>query len=176
MDKPIQKYILGFGIIIIVVFGLLYFTKKDDAVGINAGWKTQTNLAQKVEFMYPESIGKTYITPTDWPPIAKVSQGKLACAETQVGVVGVGQITLARINGDNYCITKASEGAAGSTYTKYVYEKEVDDKTVGMEFTLRYPQCANYDEAAKTLCETEQGSFELDNLVDEMFETIKFID
>ncbi len=139
------------------------------------GWKTKIDTDAKVEFKYPESIGKNFISTTDWPPVWRVYNDKLKCTETGTGEARIPETKIISINNNNYCLSKVVDGAAGSTYIEYTYAKQVDNKAVVLTFTLRYPQCDNYNEPSKTICKAERVAFNLDNLVDHIFETLKFI-
>lgn len=139
-------------------------------------WKTKIDTGAKVEFRYPESIGTNFIFTTDWPPVWQISLEKFSCIQAGSEDARAGKTSLTVINGKNYCVTKVSEGAAGSSYVQYAYAKEVDEKTIITTFTLRYPQCENYDDPNKSVCKNERVLFNLDSLVDQVFGTLKFIE
>ncbi|MFZ2414956.1 MAG: hypothetical protein WAW33_03110, partial [Minisyncoccia bacterium] len=80
------------------------------------------------------------------------------------------------VNNREYCVTKESEGAAGSIYTNYAYAFPKDTKTIIFTFTTRATQCANYDEPNKTACEKEREAFDLDGIVDRMAQSLYFGD
>ena len=67
-----------------------------------------------------------------------------------------------------YCVTRSSEGAAGSTYRAYEYAFQFGTSTYRIAFTLRFPQCTNYDEPQQSACKAEQSSYDIDGLVDRM--------
>jgi hypothetical protein len=67
-----------------------------------------------------------------------------------------------------------SEGAAGSVYTTYAYKLYMEKKNVTLSFVIRTPQCANYDDPNKTNCEKEKKEFNVDEMVDKIFETVNF--
>jgi membrane-bound inhibitor of C-type lysozyme len=117
------------------------------------GW-TATSTAE-VNFRYPD-FSHEYITPVAWPPLV-----------TKIGAVlcEVGEVK--EIDGTEYCVTTLSEGAAGSTYTTYTYERE----GVRAEFTLRFPQCLNYDQPEQTACVQDQESLDVDALADDILVT-----
>ena len=175
MITTTKNLIVGFIILIILGLGLFYFMKNERKPVVVEGWKNQANTAQKVEFMYPEDLGKKYIFAVNWPPMVLVSTNEFSCTETGSETSEIGEIVLIKVKGNSYCVTKVREGAAGSTYTQYAYEREIDEKNVTLSFTLRTPQCGNYNEPEKITCETEQNSFKLDNLVNQIFGTLKFI-
>jgi hypothetical protein len=130
-----------------------------------------------VSFEYVDNFYKTeneetklteYIHPVQWPPQAEVKTEKFTCADA-----------LKNINGGKYCVVVISEGAAGSTYTTYSYKKQVVDnkinKTLSFTFITRVPQCVNFDEPNQTNCKNEIKNFSLDNLIDKVFSSVKFV-
>ncbi len=123
-----------------------------------------TTTAQGITFMYPKELPITYITPQDWPPIVELKAGKFTCAKTGVELHTVGN----RL----YCVTKSSEGAAGSTYTTYQYSTTYGDFVARISFTLRFPQCMNYDNPEQDQCKREQVNFDIDSLADRVASSI----
>jgi hypothetical protein len=79
----------------------------------------------------------------------------------------------ATINGHEYCVTQASEGAAGSTYTTYTYTWAQGAQTGKLSFVLQKVQCANYDEPQKTACKSEQAAFDIGPIVDAIAQSTK---
>ena len=73
-----------------------------------------------------------------------------------------------------YCVTRESEGAAGSVYTSYTYVFGEGNETIIFTFSLQAVQCANYDNPQKTACEKERRSFDPDRIADQMARSIKF--
>ena len=136
-----------------------------------SAWKTVSDSTTGVTFKYPQDLNTTYINASDWPPQVQVLSGPFACVDAGEPNARSGQTLAKTINGHNYCITIVSEGAAGSTYLQYAYETTMQDKNLYFTFTLREPQCANYDDPQKTTCETERKSFDVDNLIDNIIQT-----
>ena len=135
-------------------------------------WKTLIDKKQGIEFKYPEKLLANYISTVDWPPIVTITPGSFSCVET-MGTSSLPSRTLKRtVDNRVYCLEAMSEGAAGSTYTDYVYTTQKDDKIITVKFTLRYPQCDNYDDPAKTNCKNERESFDLDGLIDRIVGSI----
>ena len=64
-----------------------------------------------------------------------------------------------------YCVESLSEGAAGSTYTSYTYTTLKKGNLVKVNFTLRFPQCDNYDDPQKSECKQERTIFNPDSIV-----------
>ena len=140
--------------------------------GDYTGWKTATDKATGVIFKYPESIGTKYIDAYDWPPKVQVLNKAFTCDEAGKETQRAGQTKKVTINGNTYCVTKVVEGAAGSTYTQYAYAFAEDNKTVILTFTVREPQCANYDEPKQSECKKEQSSFDLNSIIDKVAKSI----
>jgi hypothetical protein len=76
------------------------------------------------------------------------------------------------VGGRSYCVTKQSEGAAGSIYTQYAYAFPDGTGTAIFTFTLRAVQCANYDDPKKTECENERAAFDPDGIMDRVTKTV----
>ena len=137
-------------------------------------WKTFTDTKTGTRFQYPKELATKFISVQNWPPKIIVSTEKFSCQEGASAVWDPGKTTGKVIDGRTYCLTLETEGAAGSLYNTYKYVTEKNAKLVTLTFTLRYPQCANYDEPSKSECEEEQAGFDVDALANEMVETIKF--
>ena len=147
----------------------------------NAGWKTFTPAEKGVSFQYPEKFDAQYISTQEWPPQVIISQDhQLTCPETPAQSSLPQRIIRQTINGRVYCVRALSEGAAGSVYTEYSYStgengltQAGQEKIITVNFTLRYPQCGNYDELQKTQCEQEREAFNLDDLIDRIVQTAR---
>ncbi|MFA5047821.1 MAG: hypothetical protein WC516_02140 [Patescibacteria group bacterium] len=149
------------------------FAKCPEVV-VDSSWKVATDKAQKMGFLYPEKIVADYISAQEWPPKITVTSGGMSCQETSA-MSSLPEQTMKRlIGGRDYCIKLVAEGAAGTIYTTYDYTTQIDDRLVNINFTLRYPQCDNYDDPAKTNCKRERETFNLDLLVNQMMNSIKF--
>ncbi|MEJ0001852.1 MAG: hypothetical protein WDN09_01550 [bacterium] len=135
-------------------------------------WKTSTSGG--VTFKYPEKLATTYIQTVDWPPKVQAVTGitgSLSCNDAGEQDAPAGKTGTKTINGHTYCVTTEAEGAAGSTYTQYAYAWQEGDKTLYFTFTLRAPQCANYDEPKASECQKEKDTFALDPLIDAVIQT-----
>ncbi|MCX6784784.1 MAG: hypothetical protein NTV81_02505 [Candidatus Komeilibacteria bacterium] len=136
-------------------------------------WATYYLAGQNIQFKYPKDLQVEYITPQDWPPQITIKTGQFIC-NVQDGTASLPTRTLKKIyNNNTYCIEAMSEGAAGSVYTTYTYTTQKDDKLISAKFTLRFPQCLNYDDPKKTECQNEREAFDLDGLIDRMVKTVK---
>ncbi len=128
-----------------------------------------------VQFLYPNPLPTKYITPEEWPPLVEMTSNPFVCEEGDI-LAADGPLKRAerRTVGDRvYCVVTSSEGAAGSTYTTYDYITAQGDFTARVAFTLRTPQCANYDDSERVACESEQGSYDVDGLVDRIVSSIR---
>lgn len=140
--------------------------------GDNNFWKTITDHKTGATFQYPDHLLTEYIHTIDWPPKIQLLSESFACVE------GGSKIAISRktekrlIDGRAYCVTKESEGAAGSIYANYTYAFSKNAMTIIFKFTLQATQCANYDEPRKTACEEESSSFDIDSIVDRMVKSI----
>ncbi len=141
--------------------------------------KTFFDAEKKVGFeyldnFYIENVLNKYVLPVQWPPELLVSTSTYSCKKGGSAILPVGKTETKFINGKNYCLVTHVEGAAGSVYTTYTYKTVVEKKVVSLTFIVRVPQCSNYDETEKLLCEEEQKIFNVDQMVDKIFQTIKF--
>ncbi len=110
--------------------------------------KMVQNSSSSVTFNYPDHILTNYISTVDWPPKVEIVKGPYTCA-------GVTR----EIAQQSICLTRESEGAAGSTYTNYAYALNKGDRTIIFTFSLRSVQCANYDEPKHSACDLERANF-----------------
>lgn len=135
-------------------------------------WKTFTDTSNGVTFRYPETISTKYIALVDWPPKIQLINGPLTCTQAGNVIDRAGKTESRIINGKEYCVTTVSEGAAGSTYNQYAYATAIGNKVAILTFTLRYPECANYDDPKKSECEAERTTFTIDPIIGEIVGTI----
>jgi len=147
------------------------FAKCPEVVG-NDLWKTFIDEKQGIEFKYPEKLLADYVSALEWPPKVTLATGTFSCVET-LGASSLPARTLKRtVDNRVYCLEAMSEGAAGSVYTNYTYTTQKDDKVITVKFILRYPQCDNYDDPAKTNCKNERTSFDLDGIINRIVVSI----
>lgn len=110
-------------------------------------------------------IGPEYISAVNWPGVVTTSTAEFICVETPAESSGARRVTQKTLLTQEYCITALSEGAAGSVYTDYNYTTKIGEELLSFKFTLRYPSCLNYDEPARSACQTERENFDLDVVV-----------
>lgn len=146
---------------------------EDDDTPAAEGWETTTDTG--VTFAYPGDMDKTYIDAPDWPPQIQVMNQGYTCLEAgdEESVPG-GQTEERVINGDTYCVTTESDAGAGNYYSMYSYAFPKDDKTVIMSFSIHTVQCQNYDEPEQSACQDEQSDLDIDELVNDMVETLRW--
>lgn len=123
----------------------------------------------------PSELGSAYVNATDWPPALNQDDAPYACTEAGDETDRAGGTNEVTINGREYCRTIVAEGAAGSVYRQYAYAFPREEGTAILTFSVRFPQCANYEEAEAAACEAAQGSFNPDALADQMVGTIEWI-
>ncbi|HYD93259.1 MAG TPA: hypothetical protein VEB18_02270 [Candidatus Paceibacterota bacterium] len=159
-----KKYLLWIvGIIVVLLVGFqalnayIYQQKQGEPQpDPYVGWNTETT-PEGVTFRYPNANFGPYVSAVEWPPILTIGE-EYACG-------GVENVR----DGITYCRTMSAEGAAGSTYRTYEYGVGIYRIT----FTLRYPQCENYDEPRRTECIAAQSSVEEDALAVKILSSVK---
>ncbi len=77
-------------------------------------------------------------------------------------------------NTNHFDVIVIGGGAAGSIYTQYSYVTATDNnKLLNLSFTLRFVQCANYEDPQKTACEKGRGTFDIDSIIDRIVGSIQ---
>ncbi len=182
-----RNEILGFLGALIVIFILVFLfyksiifqeespkplVKENNIEDDNSLWITTTT-ENDITFQYPQEILADYISGVEWPPELRVEDKLFVCNQSGDEVQLGGQTELRLVDSRSYCVTKESEGAAGSTYTSYTYEFPQDNQTGAITFTLRFVECQNYDEPKASECESEQSALDIDGIVDRIVKSIK---
>lgn len=139
---------------------------------VDTSWKIMTDIKNGISFRYPETLTTRYIRTVDWPPSVQVVGQPYSCTEAGAQTQRAGQTSRRMVDNREYCATTTSEGAAGSTYTQYAYALPYQRNTLIFTFTLRAPQCGNYDDPQKTACEQERASFDIDSIVDKIAQSV----
>ncbi len=135
-------------------------------------WTTITT-GDGITFQYPKEILAEHISEAKWPPKLIIEDRSFICNPFGNEIQQGGQTEQRLIDNRVYCITKESEGAAGSIYTAYTYEFPKDHQTGVITFTLRFVQCQNYDDPKASECESERSTFDIDGTVDRIVQSIK---
>ncbi len=138
-------------------------------------WTYSEPDARGLKFQYPDPLPTKFISAQEWPPKVSFVAEDFVCetgehADASGALVNTEERT---VDDRVYCVDISSEGAAGSTYTTYAYRTEQGDFIAHIEFTLRYVQCMNYDEANQGMCTLEQETFDVDGLVDRIASSIR---
>jgi tryptophan-rich sensory protein len=139
---------------------------------IPSNWLTAIDATSSVSFRYPKDFGTTFLHAFDWPPQIQILNQPYECTEGGSEIMQAGQTQKDTIGGKEYCVTKESEGAAGSIYTNYAYVFPFQNKTAIMSFTVRFVQCANYDEPSTTKCLDERATFNIDNIMGKVAQSL----
>lgn len=163
--SPMNRTLLilaGVVVVALVAFYGLKVAAPETSADLYEGWSEVS--ANGLTFRYPDPFPGSYVSAATWPPEVERTAG-YACDE------GTNQFFHTEekvINGTTYCLSKVSEGAAGSTYIDYEYAKE----GIKVSFSLRFPQCANYDKPQQDECLVEQDTFESDTLADRILSSV----
>lgn len=136
------------------------------------GWIIFTDKEQGISFPYPEKFTTSYTSLVNWPPKVSVSDMAYNCPVTDATSSLPDRTTERKVDNRTYCVTATSEGAAGSVFTDYTYSTLKDGKLINISFTLRYPQCYNYDDPQKSACEGERETFDLDSVIDKIAQNV----
>ncbi len=157
-----NKKITMFAVIFVAAIAAVYFWGKD-------GGKTVPEVNGNPE--ENPVFSARYVFPQAWPPAIESREGAYSCAETSQETSGMADaVSERRVDGRTYCVRVSREGAAGGVYASYVYERQKDGRLVLATFTLRYPNCDNYDTAEREACAREREAFDLDATVDRIIE------
>jgi len=149
---------------IIIISGLFYyyFNKKEEP--------------KEIVFEEIKAMNTKYISGQVWPPVITISEtSELICNETQKESSVNKRVYKENINGQEYCISAFSQGAAGSVYTEYSYSTIKFDKLITLDFTLRFNQCYNYEEDKISECVSERENFNVSNNINEIISNAKLL-
>ncbi|MDD4304779.1 MAG: hypothetical protein PHG92_04860, partial [Patescibacteria group bacterium] len=151
----------------------LWTITEDNNDSNNNLWTTITN-DRGVTFQYPKELLAKYVSVVEWPPVIAIETSAYSCKNTPQEVSSMSDITSERmVDNRTYCLNVKNEGAAGSVYSSYVYTTVRGGKLVKVSFTLRYPNCNNYDEEQSKACASEREAFDVDSTVDRIVQTIE---
>lgn len=81
-----------------------------------------------IYFEYPEKLYTQYIRVIDWPPKVNIIEEEFSCIEAGSEIERAGKTEKITIDGQEYCVTRVSEGAAGSVYIQYAYAYPENNK------------------------------------------------
>jgi len=138
------------------------------------GWKTYVDPNEKITFRYPEKLNTKYTSVVDWPPQVNFLNQTYSCNWVGSEIEQAGRTEKRMVGDREYCVTKKNEGAAGSTYTNYVYAFPKNNGTATLTFIVRSVQCGNYyDMPEQTECESEERSFDINKVVDQIVQSLE---
>lgn len=139
---------------------------------IDSSWSSFSDPLLAMSFRYPEKLPAEYISVVDWPPVVRNIDEPFSCSDSgsEIDRAGISETRI--INDHTYCVTRESEGAAGSVYTNYAYETVKSNETIVLTFSTRSVQCLNYDDPEQTKCIKERGEFNIDIIADKMMSSL----
>jgi hypothetical protein len=141
------------------------------ALNIPDTWQATTSAG--FSFRYPANFGTTYVKPVDWPPQIEQVPAPFECTQAGLEEARAGQTEQRAIGARSYCVTTLTEGAAGTIYKQYAHAVTRGVETLILTWSLRQPQCANYNDPERSACESEVASFSPDNLIDKIVSSIE---
>jgi len=125
-------------------------------------------------FKYNKTFPYKYINALEWPPRVDVKDEAFVCTEKE-GEAATTTVEKLSINNRIYCLTTIPGGAAAGTYYEsYEYRFSEDGKVVGFFLTLGFATCQNYSEPYAGECQSERESFDVNKLIDQIRNTVKF--
>lgn len=126
-------------------------------------------------FSYPDPFPGRYVRAVEWPPQVEILARDYSCVvEAPPATDGpFAVVEKHTFGGAEYCVGIRSEGAAGSTYTSYEYTTAYEGGVARISFTLRTPQCLNYDEPERSACSAEQSAFSADDFANRITRSIR---
>lgn len=164
MNKTIAL-ILG----LLVLLGLALVAMQATDVRVVNNVATTTPQEDTTPATTTPSLNLTYVTTVDWPPVARLDASTYSCIEAGSPTDRAGETRKVTLDGKEWCRTVVTEGAAGSVFHQYAYTTAEQNQTLAVTFSVRMPQCANYDEPQRTACEVQQEAFDPDNVVRELY-------
>lgn len=171
-----RRILILIGISVLILLPIVLYLPRE-AVGPTepapapAPEEEMTETDGELSFSYPPELPTTYMRATDWPPHVTRLSGDLVCVEATTEMGGTREAIL---QGNRYCITTMSEGAAGSVYTEYRYATEREGEHLALSFTIRSMQCGNYGEPQRSACERERSTFSIDELAARIMQSVRF--
>lgn len=157
-----SKIIVWIIILIVIGAGIYWFANRDTA-----------ETGSEPETVVPSDpwAELEYVSAVDWPPQTQIVPGPFSCIEAGEETARAGRTESRTIDGRTYCVTRVSEGAAGSVYTQYAYATEAGNgEVIIYTWSSRAVQCVNYDEPQMSACQAEQDAFDPDRIMAEFTE------
>ena len=169
-----EKIIIGALVIVILAAVLTAVIKSRlaDEIGVLGSW--DSTQGEGFHFNFPRRIGAEYTFTYDWPPKIIISDAPYLCTTAGTEIARAGETEERTIDGHTYCVTEIKNSGDGNIYTQYAYVFVKDDRTVALAFSTRSLQCNDLNEKEQELCEAERKDLNLDSLIDDIAQTIKF--
>jgi hypothetical protein len=161
-------------IIFVIIFGsiLWYGSQKNSKPVAHNPVENTPQVSPTSEYVSPTLIPSkswsdlNYISTVDWPPAVTIKNGSYTCTQAGDENARAGRTEERTIDGQKYCVTVVTEGAAGSIYNQYAYLTEAGNNQLKIStFSIRLVQCGNYPEPKMTECQNERDSFNVDEYV-----------
>lgn len=164
-----SKFLIGVVGFVVLILIILFTTENHDEkkqTEIKDETKaTSTEQTPQLSFEFPTLTSMAYIKATDWPPVVTEYKEPYSCAPAGKEIDRSGVTSEGAMKDVRFCKTIIAEGAAGSIYREYAYLFPQGTGTIGVTFSLQFPQCMNYDEPKRSECKAEEGAFNPDSLV-----------
>jgi hypothetical protein len=135
-------------------------------------WRTFTS--NDMTFQYPVDFGTIYTHPTYWPPvIEKSTMSVYTCVEGGFETQANGKTEKRMIGGREYCRT-VSNALYEKEVKDYGYVTKSGDGVVVFQLSVRTPACTQYTGVQQEECVSEAEFFDLDSVVDQIYQTVEF--
>lgn len=135
-------------------------------------WHTYTS--NELTFRYPVDFGTTYAHPTYWPPvIEKSTMSTYTCVEGGFETQTNGKTEKRMVGGREYCRT-VSNALNEKEVKDYGYMTKSGDGVVVFQLSVRTPACTQYTGVQREECVSEAEFFDLDSIVDQIYQTVEF--
>lgn len=173
LDNRKSEALLLLGYTLALLFGIIIVSSvllnrfSNSSAPVDSSWLTATSTVATVR--YPQAFSSEYVSPVAWPPKVQLVSEVYAC-----DTLSASKAEHIIVSGHDYCKTIMKGAAAGSAYTEYSYSFKQGAQTAVLSFTLRFPQCMNYDEPRAMECKTAQKSFDADSLADTIAQAVIF--
>ncbi len=162
-----NKQALGVLLLLVLLAAAFFFYRSKEPEQMPTEIPSEETAAS---FHFPATLPTKYISTVDWPPQTKTIESPFtSCTPAGIETERAGETKEVVINNRTFCVTKVSDGAAGSMYTQYAYVIGEKDKTLATTFSLRFVQCGNYNEPEKKACEQERAKFDIDALMSQWY-------
>jgi hypothetical protein len=182
MDKKMGfHYTVVLIVLALIVFLAIKYTgggmeKEDNTVAPIATlgeFETYTDPTTGIAYDFPSVLDAKYIEVADWPPKLQIVTQPFSCTEAGSPTDRAGETRPVSYGGNTYCVTKITEGAAGSVYSLYAYAIGTESATAILTFSLRATQCGNLGEGEVLNCEAELAGFDITPVIHDMFSSMR---